>query len=223
MPPTENPVPVQPDPTADPSPPGNSFVTGATGLLGSQLVRLLLAGGGRVTALVRDSDRAERLLPADPALRLVAGDVCDLASYRPHLAGTDVVFHTAAYFREYFAPGPDPDRLHQTNVTAVAELLHASADAGVPVLVHTSSTTVLGTGRPGLPPGTPLDEDSPPSSGRQNAYQASKLAAERVVAEVTARTGQRVPVVLPAWMWGPGDAGPTSAGRLFLAVARGEL
>lgn len=208
---------------ATPVPP-RSFVTGATGLLGSQLVTQLLAGGGAVTALVRDPDRARRLLPDHPGLTLVAGDICELSSYRPHLRGMDAVFHTAAYFREYFQPGPDLQRLRRTNVTALAELLPASADAGVPVVVHTSSTTVLGRPRGGANgEPAPADEDSPLAEGRGNAYRASKLAAERVVADWVARTDQRVPIILPAWMWGPGDAGPTSAGRLFLAVARGEL
>lgn len=203
--------------------PPRSFVTGATGLLGSQLVAQLLAGGGAVTALVRDPERARRLLPDHPGLTLVAGDVCELSSYRPHLRGMDAVFHTAAYFREYFQPGPDLQRLRRTNVTAVGELLTASADAGVPVVVHTSSTTVLGHPRGGRGEPAPADEESPPAEGRGNAYRASKLAAERVVADWVARSELRVPIILPAWMWGPGDAGPTSAGRLFLAVARGEL
>src|SRR5260370_33106370 len=46
-----------------------------------------------------------------------------------------------------------------------------------------------------------------------------------------ARPGRELPppdarlarVIVPAWMWGPGDAAPTASGRLFLAVARGEL
>ncbi|MGH3683002.1 MAG: NAD-dependent epimerase/dehydratase family protein, partial [Natronosporangium sp.] len=199
--------------------PARSFVTGATGLLGSQLVGQLLAAGSEVAALVRDRQRAERLLPAHPALTVVHGDVTDLDSYRRHLAGIGTVFHTAAYFREYYQPGPDLERLDRTNVQAVEQLLYASADAGVPVLVHTSSTNVLGPGD------RLIDEDSPAYRGRRerNAYRASKLRAEQVVARCVARTGQRVMLVLPAWIWGPGDAGPTAAGRLFLAVARGEL
>lgn len=56
-----------------------------------------------------------------------------------------------------------------------------------------------------------------------NGYRESKLAAERMIANWVARSNQRVSIILPAWMWAPGDAGPTSAGRLFLAVARGKL
>lgn len=144
--------------------PHHSFVTGATGLLGSQLVRQLLAGGGMVTALVRDLRRARRLLPDDPRLRRVVGDICEPSSYHGHLYGTDTVFHTAAYFREYYEPRVDRERLHRTNVTALTELLPASADAGVPVVVYISSTTVLRIRGGDAGDGTELiDEDSPPA------------------------------------------------------------
>jgi dihydroflavonol-4-reductase len=199
--------------------PARSLVTGATGLLGSRLVEQLLDAGGTVTALVRDQERAERLLPSHPGLRVEHGDVTDLASYRRHLSGVDAVFHTAAYFREYSLPGYDLDLLDRTNVAAVEELLLACAEAAVPVVVHTSSAAVLGT--EGL---TVIDEDAPSAGDRQaNAYWASKVRAEAVVSGCVKRTGLRVPLVLPGAMWGPGDAGPTQAGRTFLAVARGEL
>lgn len=204
--------------------PTRSLVTGATGLLGSSITRLLLDGGGEVVALVRDPARARRLLPDHPALRVVAGDVNDPGSYRKELVGVDTVFHTAAYFREYFQPGADLALMERTNVTAVRDLLTTAAEAGVPTVVHTSSVNVLN--RQGAD--NPADEHTPPppelrDQPTSTSYSASKVRAEAVVREFADRPGLRVPVVLPGWMWGPGDAGPTSAGRLFLAVARGEM
>ncbi|WP_433133752.1 NAD-dependent epimerase/dehydratase family protein [Micromonospora sp. CA-240977] len=205
----------------DPSPvPARTLVTGATGMLGSAVVAHLLAAGGEVLALARDAGRARDLLPAHPRLSIVTGDVTAVDSYRRHLPGLAAVIHTAAYFREYYQPGHDPDLLHRTNVTAVEDLIDASAAAGVPVVVHTSSTAVLGR-RSGQ---SLADEDTPADADwESNGYRASKVRAEQAVARACARTGLRVPLVLPGWMWGPGDAGPTSAGRLFLAVARSEL
>jgi len=201
--------------------PARTMVTGATGLLGGNVVRALLAGGAsEVVALVRDVERARRLLPADGRVRVVAGDIGDVADIRPAMAGLDAIIHTAAYFREYYQPAPDIGLLYRTNVDAVHELLHAAADAGVPTFVHTSSTGTLGPG----PGGAPADEDTPPAPdvGRSD-YRGSKVASEAVVRTFGADRGVRVPIVLPGWMWGPGDAAPTSAGRLFLAVANGQL
>jgi nucleoside-diphosphate-sugar epimerase len=204
------------------------LVTGATGLLGSAVVERLLAGGTEVTAVVRNADRARDLLPDHPALRLVTGDVTDVRTYAGALRGTDAVIHTAAYFREYYQPGHDLELLYRTNVAAVEELLRAASDASVPTVVHTSSIAVLGGGDVR----SPGDEDTPNGAPTQdNHYRASKIRAERAVREVEdalrerlgARYGLRVPLVLPGWMWGPGDAGPTSAGRLFLAVAHGAI
>ena len=205
-----------------------ALVTGATGLLGGNIVRLLLDQGREVTAFVRDPDRARRLLPAgDPRLRIAAGDITDPGSYRSLLDGADEVFHTAAYFREYFQDPALTGPLDEVNVRATATLLQASADAGVPVFVHTSSINTMAL----RGPEQPADEHTPPPERfvglrESQCYPSSKVRAEEAVADLVAsgKTGStRVVVVLPGWMWGPGDAGPTSAGRLFLDVARGSV
>ncbi|MEV7284499.1 NAD-dependent epimerase/dehydratase family protein [Streptomyces sp. NPDC093252] len=199
-----------------------AVVTGPTGLLGTAVVAALLARGTEVRAVVRDEQRARRILPDHPALRFVPGDVTDVPGFARQLRGADAVFHLAAYFREYYQPGADPALLMRTNVQAVRELLDAAAGSGVRTVVHTSSTGALAP-----VPGRLADESTPLGDpGQPHAYRASKVRAERVVAEFTARHdehGVRVPMVLPGWMWGPGDQAPTSAGRLFLAVANGRI
>lgn len=204
--------------------PRRSLVTGATGMLGSAITRCLLDHGGEVVALVRDPARARRLLPDHPGVRVVVGDVVDPDSYRTELKGTDAVFHTAAYFREYFQLGSDTELMERTNVAAVRDLLTAAVDAEVPTVVHTSSINVLD--RRGS--AAPADEDTPPPPELRDLpvstdYSGSKVRAEAVVREFADRSGLRVPMVLPGWMWGPGDHGPTAGGRLFLAVAKGEM
>lgn len=201
--------------------PGRVLVTGATGLLGSNVTTALLASGTEVTALVRSAERARRLLHEDERLRIVQGDITRVNSLSDSLRGVSAVIHTAAYFREYYEPGGhDPARLQQVNVDAVEHLVQAAADAGVPVVVHTSSATAIGT-RPG---GPPSDEDTAPDADwERNGYRASKIRADRLILGWPESWGVRVPIIVPAWMWGPGDAAPTASGRLFLAVARGQL
>jgi dihydroflavonol-4-reductase len=196
-----------------------ALVTGATGLLGSNIVRELRAAGTEVVAVVRDPERAAGLLPSD-GVRFVRGDVLDAAGIAPHLVGMDAVFHTAAYFREYYQLDVDLDRLHRTNVDAVLTLLYAADAAGVGAFVHTSS---IGTLAPGSR-AAPSDETSTmPVSATGNHYFRSKIEADAAVATFAPASGMRVVTVLPSWMWGPGDAGPTSAGRLFLAIASGAM
>src|SRR5439155_577388 len=83
-----------------------------------------------------------------------------------------------------------------------------------------SSATTIGT----RADGKPSDEDTPPDPGwERNGYRASKVRAELVIQGWSEGDGVRVPVIVPAWMWGPGDAAPGASGRVFLAVARRDL
>ncbi|MBV2365898.1 NAD-dependent epimerase/dehydratase family protein [Streptomonospora nanhaiensis] len=204
--------------------PRRSLVTGATGLLGGNIVAHLLDAGGEVVALVRDPERARRLLPDHDRLTVAAGDITDPGAYSPLLPGCDAVFHTAAYFREFYRPGADLEQMERVNVTAVGDLLRAAEAAGVPVFVHTSSINVLAaTG-----PQRAADEDTGVPEhyrdlDRSVDYASSKVRAERVVRDYAATSAMRVPIVLPGWMWGPGDAGPTSAGRLLQSLATGRM
>src|SRR5260370_18174217 len=82
----------------------HAFITGATGLLGSNLVQALLDQGHQVRGLVRSKEKALRVFP-DEKIDFVTGDMSDVSSFASSLAGCDVLFHTAAYFRDYYQPG----------------------------------------------------------------------------------------------------------------------
>jgi len=195
-----------------------AFVTGSTGLLGNNLVRELRARGHEVRALVRSPDKAATQLPAD--VELVRGDLGDVAAFADAIDGCDLVFHTAAYFREYFQPGHHDALLRRLNVDATVELLEAADRRGVRAFVHTSSSGVVGRG----PHGALGDESTAPAPiATANRYFASKVEAERAVDAFLVDHQLPVVVVRPGWMFGPGDAAPTSAGQVVLDVARGRL
>jgi dihydroflavonol-4-reductase len=81
-----------------------ALVTGSTGLLGNSLVRTLIDAGHEVWALARSKEKAQRDLDGTGA-RIVLGDIRNVADFAHDLRCIDVIFHTAAYFREYFNPG----------------------------------------------------------------------------------------------------------------------
>jgi dihydroflavonol-4-reductase len=200
--------------------PARVAVTGATGLLGRSVVAELLAAGVEVVAIVRSRERASHALGAHHALHLVEGDVLDTTAWASALRDTDAVIHTAAYFREYYQPGFDPRLLERTNVEAVAALVAAADDADVPVLVHISSSGTIGpASRGGL-----ADENTPPGkAARRNHYYASKVRAERLIDSLRATHRVRIPVLVPGWMWGPGDGAPTASGQMFVSIANGTV
>jgi dihydroflavonol-4-reductase len=129
----------------------------------------------------------------------------------------EVLFHTAAYFREYYGTGDHWAKLKAINVDGTMALLEAARARGVKRVVDTSTNGIIGF----KPDGSPGDEDTRPGTlARGNLYFRRKLLAEEQSRAFSERTGLPVSFVLPGWMWGPGDAAPTSAGQLvadFLA------
>jgi dihydroflavonol-4-reductase len=196
-----------------------TFVTGATGLLGNNLVRALCARGHDVVGLVRSDAKARRLL-AGTGATWVVGDVREPERFADALAGVDVVFHTAAYFREYYQPGDHASALDDVNVRGTLALMALADDRGVRKFVHTSSSGTIGA----KPDGTPGDEDSaPPALAAENLYFRSKVEGEAKIRAFAPRRGLEIIEILPGWMWGPGDEAPTASGQLAKDFLRGKL
>src|SRR5258708_39977218 len=69
------------------------FVTGATGFVGSHVVRQLVDAGHEVIAAVRNPAKAQE--PTRLGVTIARGDVTDKESMREPMRGTDGVFHIA--------------------------------------------------------------------------------------------------------------------------------
>jgi dihydroflavonol-4-reductase len=196
-----------------------AFVTGSTGLLGNNLVRALLDAGWRVRALARSADKAKRQFADAPGVAVVACDMSNVAGFAEALADADAVFHTAAYFRDNYKGGSHWEELKRVNVDGTAALLAAAYQVGVRNFVHTSSVAVLSR-----PDGAPADETNERDPADADDYYRSKILSDRaVLAFLAAHPDMRGAIVLPGWMWGPGDIGPTSSGQVALDVVRGKL
>lgn len=196
-----------------------AFVTGGTGLLGNNLVRQLLAAGWEVKALARSREKAAAIL-GDTRAEIVTGDMEDVDGFAAALAGCDVLFHTAAYFREYFTVGDHWKTLEHINVRATLRLLAEAEQRGVKKAIYVSSSTVIGES----PRGSLSDESTPPDSySHENLYARSKVLAEAEIAAFLKTHRLPVVLVLPSAMFGPGDAAPTSAGRIILDFMARQL
>ena len=193
-----------------------TLVTGSTGLLGNNLVRKLLEEGHEVLALARSKDKAAREL-GDTRARIVIGDMTDVAGFADALSGVDVVFHTAAFFRDYFAPGDHSQIIDRINVDGTMNLARAAHARGVTKMIDTSSSGIIGL----QADGSPGDEQTPAWLGAEkNLYLRSKRKVEPLLRAFSRQTGFFVASALPGWMWGPHDAGPTASGQLaFDALA----
>ena len=191
-----------------------ALVTGATGFVGSAVVRALLQQGWQVRALARaGSDR--RNLDALP-IELAGGDLADRASLERALEGCETLFHVAAHYR---LGAPDPAQLYATNVEGTARIIEAALAARIARIVYTSSVATIG-----IPAdGSPGNEDTPVSLADMiGHYKRSKFLAEQRALEA-ARAGAPVVIVNPSTPVGPGDIRPTPTGQMVLDAANGRM
>ncbi|MBA8792581.1 nucleoside-diphosphate-sugar epimerase [Friedmanniella endophytica] len=176
-----------PDPTTGARPARRVLVTGASGRIGTGVVRSLTDAGDTVVAL----DRAGTPDPSGPSggerldgVERIEGDATDRAVVVRALDGVDAVVHLAAI------PHPSldtPFAVYAQNVVGTWAVLTAAVEAGIRRVVAASSINALGIPfnphRP-LPPYFPLDEDVPPDLA--DAYSLSKRSGE-LAAETAAR------------------------------------
>jgi dihydroflavonol-4-reductase len=188
---------------------GVTLVTGATGLVGNNVVRLLLARGEPVRVLIRAA--ADRRPLDDLPLDVASGDVRDQAAVVRACQGVAAAIHCAGYVRIGWA---QPDVYRQINAVGTVHVADACRGAGAR-MVHVSTTDVFG--RCSL--AEPTSEDTQPAEGPPVPYVTSKREAERAVRERVAE-GLNAVTVNPGFMLGPWDWKPSS-GKLLLAASRG--
>jgi dihydroflavonol-4-reductase len=192
-----------------------TLVTGATGFVGSAVLRQLLEAGHKVRALVRPGSDRRNLAELD--VEIVEGDLQHPESLRRAVAGCDALFHVAADYRLWI---PDPPALYRVNVEGTRELLLAAMDAGIRRMVYTSSVAALGL----HPEGEPADEDTPVSlADMVGHYKRSKYLAEQEVLRLVRERNAPVIIVNPSTPVGPRDIKPTPTGRIFADMLRGRM
>jgi UDP-glucose 4-epimerase len=165
------------------------LITGATGKVGSRLVKRLALRGYDVRALVRDPGRADEV--RGYGIEAVRGDLLDHRSLEAAVQGVDAVVHCATVFFQ----GERSEEAHAVNELGTQRLAELARDAGVKRFLFTSTGLVYGDNAGGI-----LHEDdvcAPPPG-----YFASKLAAERVLLAVD---GLDVRVLRLPFVYGDGD------------------
>ena len=185
-----------------------AFVTGGTGFVGANLVRLLLERGFRVRCLARPgSDRSNlKGLSAE----IIEGDLLDKASLKRGCAGIRYGFHVAADYRIWV---PNPEEMYRTNVEGTVNVLRAAADAGAERVVYCSSVAAI---RPPKGSGSSTEEDQYEDDTEiVGVYKKSKWRAERAALSL-AKEGLPVVIVNPAAPIGPRDIKPTPTGKILV-------
>ncbi len=187
-------------------------VTGGSGFIGRHVVAHLVDRGDDVVALVRDPRAAAGVeaLGADVAI----SDLVDVAALTILMAGADVVIHAAGAYRAGITKAERPAML-DANLGTTERVLDAAIAAGVPRMVYLSSIGTFGNTN-----GRVVDESyrRDPANGYLSYYDESKWLAH-LAAESRIAAGAPVVIVLPGFVYGPGDH--SGVGHQLEAAFRG--
>jgi len=177
-----------------------TLVTGATGLIGSHVARLLAARGDQLRLTVRASSDTAAVSALDA--QMVRADVLDRRAIRRAMKGVERVFHVAGT-TDLKLSRP---RAFAVNVEGTQIVLEEALRADVQRVVYTSSVAAIGP----APPGSTADETQAWDAGRFGIpYVDSKHEAEVAAVRLVAR-GLPLVIVNPAHVLGPGDRGRSS-------------
>ncbi|MGK0138464.1 MAG: dihydroflavonol-4-reductase [Algoriphagus sp.] len=195
----------------------NILITGATGLLGTEIVAQLLTNPSlKIKALVRDNDNK---LPNE--VEQVFGDILDIHSLDSALLGVDYVIHAAAYIS---FNSRKRNQLFETNVEGTKNLINACLGIGIKKFVHISSVAAIGK------PESVLDAENEVLVDENHKWQESPLNSNygksKYLSELEVWRGQAegLPTVVinPSVILGEGDLNKSSS-QLFKYVLKGNL
>ena len=192
-----------------------TLVTGATGHLGANLARRLLADGHEVRVLLKERGGPNVVAVERIDVERVYGDLRDLDAMRAAAAGVERVYHTAA--KVSTVQGSERE-IYDTNVVGTRNVLKAAREAGARRVVVTGSLSAVGNN-----PDRPANEDDAfyPFDWHL-PYGRTKAWVEHECLKAVA-LGQEVVIAVSCAILGPNDFIPSRMGRVVRDFAEGTM
>lgn len=194
-----------------------AFVTGASGFIGSAVVRELLADGVEVRVLMRKG--ADQRTIEDLDVEVIEGDLLDVSALAKGLVGADACFHVAGMNQLWLRGRGDIKRIYEANDRGAGLVLRTAAEAGCEAIVHTSTVAVIA--RPAEDRHS-HEDDYAVEHELAVHYARSKFLGE-ARAKKLAEEGAPVVIVNPSAPMGPWDVKPTPTGRVVLDFLRRKM
>ena len=196
------------------------LLLGATGLLGQNLLKLLLEQGRRVKCIVRegsDIDASIVKLASSGQLTIVNGSILDKSFLLKHMWGCTKVVNCAGITDMSLK---SVDDYRPVNSELPLTLANLAYESGVHCFIDVSSANTVDPGSAG----SPANENTPFGGPfTVSPYARSKRESEAALMDFAASHSRlRIVIILPGFMIGPYDSKPSS-GRLLLAARRKPL
>lgn len=192
----------------------NVFITGADGLLGSNICRILLQRNYNITAFIHPGSTSTTL--DGLAITLKKGDLLDFESVEKAMAGCDCIIHTAANtniwpFRS--------ENIRKVNIDGTLNVIAAAKKLQVKKMVHIGTANTFGYGTKE----NPGDETKPYTGDKYGLdYMDSKHEIHHIIMKEVAENQFPCVVVNPTFMLGKYDTKPSS-GAMVKALAEGKV
>lgn len=189
-----------------------ALITGASGFVGTHLIKKLLKNNWSVRILIHNKNIHE-----SRDCEVFTGDIGDKKVLEDALREVDVLFHLAAALGGALLA---KNEFFRINAAGTQKVLEAAFNAGVKKAIHFSSAGVLGA----VQNNEAADEGYP--TGPISAYDQSKLEGEKIALNF-AKEGKPVIVIRPGWVYGHGDRRTFKliraiAQKKFILVTRGQ-
>jgi len=188
------------------------LVTGATGMVGANIVYELLKSGDTVSVLARSKEKAEKLFPKN--VNILLGDITDKDSLQKATSGQDIVYHSAGLPEQWFR---DPFIFTRTNVEGTRNVLEAAKNAKVKRVVYTSTIDVFQGFKDQVYDETILDPNP-----KGTYYERSKQEADRIAVGYL-NEGMDIVFLHPSGVYGIGPIGSPGPNGLMKDLIQGKV
>lgn len=190
------------------------LVTGASGFVGSHIVRKLVEEGRNVRVLLRKTSKTEAI--KDLPVEIRYGDVLQPETIRAAMEGCSTVFYSVVDPRFWLT---DPTPIYRNNVEGLVNSMEVALELNVQRFIFTSSMGTLG-----FNPDGPVTEDIEFNWRDQaSPYILARLEAENQLLKYTRERGLPGIALCVANTYGPQDYQPTPHGGALWEVASGKM
>jgi dihydroflavonol-4-reductase len=171
------------------------FITGATGFIGTHLIKRLAQTDHEMHCLVRETSNVRELEKL--GIAMVKGNVTDKDSVLAGMKGCDWVMHLANVYSYW---EPDKRVYTEVNIKGNQNVMECALEMGVSKVVHVSTGGVYGK-----PADSPFTEETPVGPARFSEYTRTKYEGDLIAWELYEKKGLPLVVIYPAGVLGLGD------------------